>query len=67
MVTTRYRYELRHGEKTIATGHLSRDARLEIGERIEIAGSHGIVRSIEPLLNEPELRLVVEILPLQPP
>jgi hypothetical protein len=50
MLTIRYRYELRHHEKTLATGHLSREQQLQIGDQIEIAGSLGIVRNIEPIL-----------------
>ena len=37
MLTIRYRYELRHQEKTLATGHLSREQQLQIGDRIEMA------------------------------
>ena len=29
-----YRYELRHGEEVIATGHLSREQPLEVGELV---------------------------------
>ena len=57
-----YRYELRRGDELIATGHLTREQPLEIGERITIAGHAGIVRTIEPLLRERELRLVVQLL-----
>ncbi len=56
-----YRYELRRGEEVIATGHLSRDEPLEVGERITIGSQSGIVRSVEPLLHERELRLVVQL------
>jgi hypothetical protein len=56
-----YRYELRRGEEVIATGHLSREERLEVGERITIGSQAGIVRSVEPLLHERELRLVVQL------
>ena len=58
-----YRYELRHQDKIIATGHLTNDRSLQVGDRIEISGSIGIIRVVEPLLGEPELRLVVEMLP----
>ena len=57
-----YRYELRRGEEVIATGHLSREQPLEVGERIAIGSQAGIVRVIEPLLGERELRLVVQLL-----
>jgi hypothetical protein len=58
-----YRYELRRGdEEVIATGHLSREQPLAVGERIAIGSQAGIVRAIEPLLGERELRLVVQLL-----
>ncbi len=57
-----YRYELRRGEEVIATGHMTRERPLEVGERIMISGQPGIVRSIEPVLREYELRLVVQLL-----
>jgi hypothetical protein len=56
-----YRYELRRGEAVVATGHLSHEWPLEVGEQIEIGESRGIVRAIEPLLGESELRLVVQL------
>jgi hypothetical protein len=56
-----YRYELRRGEEVVATGHLSVDQAIEVGERVEVLGREGIVRSIEPLLGERELRLVVQL------
>jgi hypothetical protein len=56
-----YRYELRRGDEVLATGHLSRELPLEVGDRIEIGGQPGIVRAIEPLLGERELRLVVQL------
>ncbi len=56
-----YRYELRRGDELIATGHLSREQPLEVGERITIGSQAGIVRTIEPLLGERELRLVVQL------
>lgn len=57
-----YRYELRRGEEILATGHLTREQPLEVGERIAIGSQAGIVRTIEPLLAERELRLVVQLL-----
>jgi hypothetical protein len=53
-----YRYELREGDEVVATGHLGREQRLEVGDRIEVGGQQAIVRTIEPLLlGEPELHL----------
>lgn len=56
-----YRYELRRGEEMIATGRFSREQPLEVGERITIGSRSGIVRDVEPLLGERELRLVVQL------
>jgi len=43
-----YRYELRRNEELLATGHLSREGPLEVGDTLAIGRSHGIVRSIDP-------------------
>lgn len=57
-----YRYELQRGVETIATGHLTRERPLEVGERLALGVQTGIVRLIEPQLGElPELRLVVQL------
>ena len=50
-----YRYELRRGEEVVATGHLSSERPLEVGERVTIGRQNGIVRSVEPLLCMREL------------
>ena len=34
---------------------------LEVGDRIEIGGSAGIIRAVEPILGEHEMRLVVRL------
>jgi hypothetical protein len=56
-----YRYELRRGEEVIATGRLTRERALEVGERIVIGGRPGVVRSIEPVLAERELHVVIQL------
>lgn len=56
-----YRYELRRGDEVVATGHLTRARPFEVGERALIGAKAGIVRSIEPLLGEQELHLVVQL------
>lgn len=56
-----YRYELRRCDEVIATGHLSVEQTVEVGERLTIGSRSGIVRSIEPLLGEREQRLVVQL------
>jgi len=45
-----YVYELRQGEDVVATGRLSRAEPLEVGERVSIGGREGIVRTVEPIL-----------------
>ncbi len=56
-----YRYELRRGEELIATGRLTRERALEVGKRIAIGGRPGVVRSIEPVLAERELHVVIQL------
>lgn len=46
----------------MATGHLEPQDALEVGDRLEIGGHAGIVRTVEPLLGEQEQRLVVQLL-----
>ena len=57
-----YRYELKRGDETLATGHLNRDTPLAPGDRITVNGRDGIVRVIEPQLGEREQRLVIQLL-----
>jgi len=61
MTAFAYRYELRRGEEVVSTGHLIQERALEVGQRVEVGGKHGIVRVVEPLLGERELRLVVQL------
>jgi len=63
MPDTHYRYELRRGDATVATGHVALPEPVQVGDRVDIGGSVGIVRQVEPLLGERELRLVVQLLP----
>ena len=63
MPSLTYRYELRQGEKIVATGHLTRETALEVGDRIAIGRSEGIVRAIEPTLGDRELHLIVQLMP----
>lgn len=57
-----YRYELRRGDEIVATGHLTREEALQVGDRIVIGSRPGIVRSIDAQLGESELRLEVQVL-----
>jgi hypothetical protein len=60
-VSINYRYELRRGDEIVATGHLTRDEPLEVGQRVLIGSQAGMVRTIEPLLGEREHRLVLQL------
>ena len=57
-----YFYELRQAERVIATGRLSRERPLEVGERIALSERVGIVGSIEATLEPNEQRLVIQLL-----
>jgi hypothetical protein len=61
-----YRYELRRGDDIIATGHMTHETPLNVGDRITIGRAEGIVRQIEPTLGERERRLVIQLLPPLP-
>jgi hypothetical protein len=56
-----YRYELRRGDEIVATGHLTNDEQLEVGQSIKIGKHEGVIRTIEPLLRDDELRIVVQL------
>ena len=55
-----YRYEVRRGGEIVATGRLSHEP-LEPGDSVVVGGGPGVVRTVEPILGETELRLVVEL------
>jgi hypothetical protein len=40
---------------------MTRERSLEVGERIRIGANVGLVRSIEPIFGEDELRVVVQL------
>ena len=61
MTTVEYRYELRRANELVATGRLTWEQPLEVGARFEIAGHIGRVRSIEPILGQRELHLIVSL------
>jgi hypothetical protein len=56
-----YRYELRRGDEIVATGHLTNDEPLEVGQSIKIGEGEGVIETIEPLLRDRELRIVVQL------
>jgi hypothetical protein len=61
MAGASYRYELRRGDEIIATGHLTLDHQLDIGDEITIGPNRGTIQTIEPLLATRECRLVVQL------
>jgi len=61
MLIPRYRYELRRGDRTIATGRLSADEPLQVGDTIAINGTEKTIRAIDPLLGDFGSRLIIEL------
>jgi hypothetical protein len=62
MSPTSYRYELRLDGTIAATGHLTYETPLEVGDEITIGKRTGVVRELGPRLPEGEYRLVVQLL-----
>jgi Mechanosensitive ion channel, beta-domain len=58
-----YRYELRRDQDVVATGHISFEQPLQVGDRVTIGTSQGIVQSVTPTLQDRELQLIVQLLP----
>jgi hypothetical protein len=58
-----YRYELRRDQDVVATGHISFEQPLQVGDRLTIGTSHGIVQTVTPTLQDRELQLIVQLLP----
>jgi hypothetical protein len=56
-----YRYEIRRGDEILATGHLTNHEPLEAGQSIKIGKREGVIQTVEPLLGESELRVVVQL------
>ena len=63
MAATTYRYEARRGDQIIATGHITEQTPLEIGDRVTLGRNRGTVREIGPRLAEGEHRLIVQLEP----
>ena len=56
-----YRYEVRRGDEVVATGHLTHERPLEVGETLTFGSRSALVRSVEPQLHELEMQLVVQL------
>jgi len=61
-----YQYELRRGDEIIATGHLTHDRPLQVGDRITIGTRDGIIRSITPSSGQNQPRIIIQLLPHPP-
>jgi hypothetical protein len=61
MAGSNYRYELRRGDDIIATGHISWEDDLNVGDEITIGRHRAFVDTIEPVLRTNEKRLVVRV------
>jgi hypothetical protein len=62
MQRRRHRYELRLGRATIHSGLLAETGEFEVGDRLVVAGSAGIVRAVEDDSGL-EPKLILELLP----
>ena len=58
-----YRYELRDGNAIIATGHISYEVPLELGDLVTLGKTAGIVRDLGPRLAGSEVRLLIQLRP----
>ena len=56
-----YTYETHDGDRVVATGRLTFETELAVGDRITIGRSEGRVERIEPTLGGRERRLVVRL------
>ncbi len=63
---TRYRYELRRGDTITATGHITYDVPLNVGDKITIGRAAGIVRELGPKNPDGESTLLIQLLPDAP-
>jgi hypothetical protein len=67
MAGTNYHYELRRGDQIIATGRLTWDHQLDVGDEMTIGRHRGLVQAIQPLLASRDYRLVVQLRPTPAP
>lgn len=56
-----YTYELREGEAVVATGHITHDPPLEVGQHVVINRRDGLVQAIDPTTDPREQRLVIQL------
>jgi hypothetical protein len=53
-----YRFLLRRGDEIVATGYLTNDEPLEVGQSLSIGNRRGVIQSIEPTLRDPNFALL---------
>jgi hypothetical protein len=56
-------HQLRLGAATVEAGILTKTGEFEGGDLLDISGSTEVVRAVEPVDGEPELKLIVDLLP----
>jgi hypothetical protein len=56
-----YSHELRRGDEIVATGHLTNEEPLQVGQTLNIGSRKGVIQTIQPVLRASELRLVVQL------
>lgn len=61
VATTSYSYELRRGDSITATGRISYETALRVGDPIAIGTARGVVRAIGPRHRDGEVRLLIEL------
>jgi hypothetical protein len=59
--TFTYRYEIRDDDGVVATGHLTLESQLEVGDPVTIGRRGGVVERIAPSIADRELQLVVRL------
>ena len=57
----RCRYELRSAGVVLASGVMDEIGAFQVGDRLDVGGSAGIVRAIEPDVGERMPRLILEL------
>ena len=62
MASTTYRYELRRVDTIAATGHMTYDAPLSVGDEITIGRALGVIRELGPRRPDGEFSLIIELL-----
>jgi len=57
-----YGYELRRGERVIATGTFAQEDPVVVGDRVSLGCYEGLVHSVSPQLVRGQIRVVIELM-----